>query len=312
MFRSPNVDVVHITSPNKVHVEQSLAALAAGKHVVCEKPLGMTCEGDREGRRGGEAERSPGLRGELHVPLLPRRAADARDGPARRPRARSCTCRATSFRTGCCRTRTTTGACSPAKAASCAPWATSARTGSMRCPSSSARRPSASSRTLETFHKTRCGPKGEVQTFAKVDPKTMVPYKVDTEDFGSVLLKFGKAKHGFAERRPRQRLDLAGRRRLEVQPRRSASTARRAACSGTSSSRTRSTVGPARRAEPDSAARHRRLRRRRRRTSPTIPAATPRASPTATRCTTAPSMSTSPADGRRPSSSPPPRTDTTK
>ena len=41
MYRSPNVDVVHITSPNKVHVEQSLAALAAGKHVVCEKPLGM-------------------------------------------------------------------------------------------------------------------------------------------------------------------------------------------------------------------------------------------------------------------------------
>ena len=41
MLRSPNVDVVHITSPNKAHVEQSLAALAAGKHVVCEKPLGM-------------------------------------------------------------------------------------------------------------------------------------------------------------------------------------------------------------------------------------------------------------------------------
>ena len=41
MYRSPNIDVVHITSPNKAHVEQSLAALAAGKHVVCEKPLGM-------------------------------------------------------------------------------------------------------------------------------------------------------------------------------------------------------------------------------------------------------------------------------
>jgi predicted dehydrogenase len=51
---------------------------------------------------------------------------------------------------------------------------------------------------VETFHTTRYRPKGEVQTFAKVDPKTMIPYKVDTEDFGSVLLKFGKAKHGFA------------------------------------------------------------------------------------------------------------------
>jgi predicted dehydrogenase len=52
---------------------------------------------------------------------------------------------------------------------------------------------------IETFHKERLRPKGEVQTFAKVDPKTMVPYKVDTEDFGSVLLKFGKAKHGYTD-----------------------------------------------------------------------------------------------------------------
>ena len=29
LLRSPNVDVIHITSPNKVHVDQSLAALAA-------------------------------------------------------------------------------------------------------------------------------------------------------------------------------------------------------------------------------------------------------------------------------------------
>ena len=52
---------------------------------------------------------------------------------------------------------------------------------------------------LETFHKQRLRPKGEVQTFAKVDPADMVPYDVDTEDFGSVLLQFGKASHGFAD-----------------------------------------------------------------------------------------------------------------
>jgi predicted dehydrogenase len=51
---------------------------------------------------------------------------------------------------------------------------------------------------LETFHKSRLRPTGEVQTFAKVDPATMVPYRVDTEDFGSVLLKFGQSAHGFA------------------------------------------------------------------------------------------------------------------
>jgi predicted dehydrogenase len=41
LVKSPNVDVIHITSPNKAHVTQSLKALKAGKHVVCEKPLGM-------------------------------------------------------------------------------------------------------------------------------------------------------------------------------------------------------------------------------------------------------------------------------
>ena len=36
------VDVVHVTSPNHLHVAQASAILAAGKHVVCEKPLAMT------------------------------------------------------------------------------------------------------------------------------------------------------------------------------------------------------------------------------------------------------------------------------
>ena len=40
----PEVDVVHVASPNRLHAEHSLAALAAGKHVVCEKPLAMSSE----------------------------------------------------------------------------------------------------------------------------------------------------------------------------------------------------------------------------------------------------------------------------
>ncbi len=36
------VDVVHVTSPNNLHVPQTKAILAAGRHVICEKPLAMT------------------------------------------------------------------------------------------------------------------------------------------------------------------------------------------------------------------------------------------------------------------------------
>lgn len=42
MLADPTVDVVHITSPNHLHYPQVKAVLAAGKHVICEKPLAMT------------------------------------------------------------------------------------------------------------------------------------------------------------------------------------------------------------------------------------------------------------------------------
>jgi predicted dehydrogenase len=42
ILADPSVDVVHVTSPNHLHVPQASAILSAGKHVVCEKPLAMT------------------------------------------------------------------------------------------------------------------------------------------------------------------------------------------------------------------------------------------------------------------------------
>ena len=42
MLADDGVQVVHVTSPNDLHVSQTEAALRAGKHVVCEKPLAMT------------------------------------------------------------------------------------------------------------------------------------------------------------------------------------------------------------------------------------------------------------------------------
>src|SRR5215213_2691472 len=44
----PNVDVVDICSPTHLHYEMALKAAAAGKHVVCEKPLARTTRQARE------------------------------------------------------------------------------------------------------------------------------------------------------------------------------------------------------------------------------------------------------------------------
>lgn len=42
LLNDPAVQVVHVTSPNVAHYNQVKQILAAGRHVICEKPLAMT------------------------------------------------------------------------------------------------------------------------------------------------------------------------------------------------------------------------------------------------------------------------------
>jgi predicted dehydrogenase len=44
LVASPDVDVVSVCTPNHLHLEMAELALAAGKHVVCEKPLALSAE----------------------------------------------------------------------------------------------------------------------------------------------------------------------------------------------------------------------------------------------------------------------------
>lgn len=48
MLADPEIDVVHICSPNFLHFPQAKQALLAGKHVVCEKPLTITAAQAKE------------------------------------------------------------------------------------------------------------------------------------------------------------------------------------------------------------------------------------------------------------------------
>jgi predicted dehydrogenase len=77
LVTSTDLDVVHIAAPNHLHAELTLAALAAGKHVVCEKPLAVSVA---EATRMSDAATAGGLVGA--VPFVNRYYPMAREARA--------------------------------------------------------------------------------------------------------------------------------------------------------------------------------------------------------------------------------------
>ncbi|MBP7000875.1 Gfo/Idh/MocA family oxidoreductase [Amaricoccus sp.] len=55
LVADPDIDLVDITAPNALHREMALAAIAAGKHVYCEKPLAPRAAEAREMAEAAEA-----------------------------------------------------------------------------------------------------------------------------------------------------------------------------------------------------------------------------------------------------------------
>ncbi len=199
MLRSPNVDVVHITSPNKAHVEQSLAALSAGKHVVCEKPLGMT---SKETARIVKLIQKSGASSPVFAvnymcrffpAVLQMRAMAARGDLGQIIHVQGhffqdWLLKDTDYNW---RLMASEGGKLRAVGDIGTHWidAVSFILGA---------RVESIFATLETFHKKRFRPQGEVKTFQTGSPSEQVGYKVDTEDFASLLMRFGKSAHGHA------------------------------------------------------------------------------------------------------------------
>ena len=77
LVEDPGVDVVSVTTPNALHHEMSLAAIEAGKHVYCEKPLGITL---RQAEEMAAAAERAGVRTLVGYNYLKNPAAPPREG----------------------------------------------------------------------------------------------------------------------------------------------------------------------------------------------------------------------------------------
>ena len=70
LIADPAVEAVYISAPNALHVEWAMAAIAAGKHVLCEKPLTRSAAAARRDR-GRRRCRGRGAGRGVHVPPPP-------------------------------------------------------------------------------------------------------------------------------------------------------------------------------------------------------------------------------------------------
>lgn len=58
VYNDPDVDIVYIGTPHPFHCQNALDAIAAGKHVLCEKPIAMN---RRDAEKMMKAARAKGV-----------------------------------------------------------------------------------------------------------------------------------------------------------------------------------------------------------------------------------------------------------
>lgn len=196
LLKDPDINAVHVLTPNALHYSMCKAALAAGKHVLCEKPFTMTSAEAKElVKLAAKAKLANCIQHNLrYYPVVQqiRRMIEAGD----------------------------LGEILIAQGTYSQDWLLydtdwnwridSKANGALRAMGDigshwmdmvqhlTGQKITALCADLATFHKTRKRPKGSIETFAgkTLKPEDYQPVKIDTEDFGAVLLHLGKRARG--------------------------------------------------------------------------------------------------------------------
>jgi predicted dehydrogenase len=188
LLRDERVGVVHVTSPNRHHVAHTRAALAAGKHVLCEKPLAMSAKESAElVRVASESGRVAGVAYNVrYYPLCMEARARVANGAV--------------------------GAIHHVSGSYAQDWLLNASDynwrvlaeegGELRAVADigthwmdllqfiTGRKIEAVCADLRVVHPTRQRPLGEVETFSKGGAKESVAVPISTDDYGAILLRF--------------------------------------------------------------------------------------------------------------------------
>jgi predicted dehydrogenase len=195
LLRSPDVDVVHITTPNRFHCEMAMAAIKAGKHCVCEKPLAMdtreTAQIVKSAKRNGTVF-AVNYNIRFYPAVLQLRKIIARGELGEIIHVNGSYMQDWLFKETDYNWRLLPkeGGRLRAVADIGTHWMDTVS-------SAIGARIQAVLADLNTWHKVRKRPLGEVQTFAKADRSVRyASYKVQTEDFGNVLLEFSNGARG--------------------------------------------------------------------------------------------------------------------
>jgi predicted dehydrogenase len=196
ILEDPEIQAIHICTPNSLHAPIAKAALAAGKHVLCEKPLAMSTKEAQEIETLARAKnlRNCTCHNLRYYPMVQQMRSMREAGDLGEILVVQGTYsqdwllhdtdwnwRIESDKNGPSRVMADIGShwCDMAE------HVTGQRIHSLCA-------------DLQTFHKTRKRPKVSVETFAgkTLSPEDYELVPIDTEDFGSVIFRMGERARG--------------------------------------------------------------------------------------------------------------------